>query len=148
MRPPIFFLLAAMALPAQAPPAPTPAEIARQQLEYTRAHYTKYDYRIAMRDGIRLFTTVYIPKDTSHNNPIVMQRTPYSVAPYGIDNYRGSLGPSDLSPKKASFSFIRTCAGVIFPKAPSSTCRRTRRISAAPPIRMRAPTRGTPSTGW
>jgi putative CocE/NonD family hydrolase len=60
MRPPIFFLLAAMALPAQAPPAPTPAEIARQQLEYTRAHYTKYDYRIAMRDGIRLFTTVYI----------------------------------------------------------------------------------------
>lgn len=28
-----------------------------------RDSYTKYDYRIPMRDGIHIFTSVYIPKD-------------------------------------------------------------------------------------
>ena len=37
----------------------------KQQLEYTRAHYTKYDYRIPMRDGVKLFTAVYVPKDAA-----------------------------------------------------------------------------------
>ena len=55
-------------------------EIIRKQLEYTRAHYTKYDYRIPMRDGVKLFTSVYAPKDKSQRYPILMQRTPYSVA--------------------------------------------------------------------
>ena len=67
-----------------------------QGLEYVKAHYTKYEYRIPMRDGVRLFTSVYVPKDESHTYPIVMQRTPYSVAPYGIDKYRENLGPSPL----------------------------------------------------
>ena len=26
-------------------------------------HYTKYEHRISMRDGVRLFTRVYVPKD-------------------------------------------------------------------------------------
>jgi putative CocE/NonD family hydrolase len=77
---------------------PTP-EQRRQQLEYTRAHYTKYDYRIPMRDGVKLFTSVYVPKDTSQQYPIIMERTPYSVGPYGIDNYRPVLGPSELFTK-------------------------------------------------
>jgi putative CocE/NonD family hydrolase len=64
-------------------------------LEYTRAHYTKHDFRIPMRDGSRLFTSVYTPKDASKSYPILMQRTPYSVGPYGVDNYRSSLGPSE-----------------------------------------------------
>ncbi len=89
-------LFAVAALHAQ-PPSP---EIVRAQLEYTRAHYTKYDYRIPMRDGVKLFTTVYAPKDTSQTYPILMQRTPYSVAPYGIDNYRPVVGPSDLYTKE------------------------------------------------
>jgi putative CocE/NonD family hydrolase len=100
------FLLLALPglLPAQ--PAATPAtETAAKQLEYTRAHYTKYDYRIPMRDGVKLFTTVYVPKDMSLTYPIMMTRTPYSVAPYGIDNYRGILGPSDLFTKE-SFIFV------------------------------------------
>jgi putative CocE/NonD family hydrolase len=70
-------------------------ELVRRQLEYTRAHYTKYEYRIPMRDGVKLFTTVYVPKDSSQTYPILMQRTPYSVSPYGIDNYRPVLGPSE-----------------------------------------------------
>ncbi|MBX7185092.1 MAG: CocE/NonD family hydrolase [Vicinamibacteria bacterium] len=59
-----------------------------------RARYTKHEFRIRMRDGVSLFTAVYTPKDTSRSYPIMMERTPYSVAPYGIDNYPASLGPS------------------------------------------------------
>jgi putative CocE/NonD family hydrolase len=65
-----------------------------QGLEYVKSHYTKYEYRIPTRDGVRLFTAVYVPKDDSQNYPIMLQRTPYSVAPYGIDKYRPDLGPT------------------------------------------------------
>jgi hypothetical protein len=52
-----------------------------------REHYTKYEYRIPMRDGVRLFTAVYVPKDPKHVYPIMLTRTPYSVGPYGVDAY-------------------------------------------------------------
>jgi len=48
-------------------------------------NYSKFEYRIAMRDGIRLFTSVYVPKDVFSDGktyPILMERTGYSVAPY------------------------------------------------------------------
>jgi putative CocE/NonD family hydrolase len=80
-------------------------DLARKQLEYTRAHYTKYDFRVPMRDGVRLFTTVYVPKDTSGAYPILMERTPYSVAPYGVDNYRAVIGPSEAA-EKEGFIFV------------------------------------------
>ena len=66
-----------------------------QGVEYIRANYTKYEVRIAMRDGKKLFTSIYVPKDTSEKWPIMLDRTPYSVAPYGIDSDRGNLGPSE-----------------------------------------------------
>src|ERR1700683_1035281 len=91
-------LLFGAAIQAQ-PPQPDQKEI-RKQLEYTKAHYTKYDYRIPMRDGVKLFTSVYLPKDTSQKYPILIQRTPYSVAPYGVDNYRNFVGPSDAFTKE------------------------------------------------
>jgi hypothetical protein len=75
-------------------------ELLRKQLEYTRAHYTKYEYRIPTRDGVKLFTTVYVPKDFSQTYPIMLHRTPYSVSPYGIDNYRPVLGPSEVFEKE------------------------------------------------
>ena len=59
-----------------------------------KAHYTKYEYRIPMRDGVHLFTSVYVPKDSSQPYPFLIDRTPYSVAPYGVDAYRTRLGPS------------------------------------------------------
>ena len=71
-----------------------PRRAAAQGIEYVRANYTKYEYRIPMRDGVRLFTSVYVPKDAAKPHPIVIARTPYSVAPYGIDSYRENLGPS------------------------------------------------------
>jgi hypothetical protein len=64
--------------------------------DYVRANYTKSEYRVPMRDGVRLFVAVYAPKDTSRRYPIWMSRTPYTVAPYGVENYRGSLGPSEF----------------------------------------------------
>ncbi len=59
-----------------------------------KEHYTKYEYRIPMRDGAHLFTSVYVPKDPSQPYPFLIVRTPYSVAPYGVDQYRKHLGPS------------------------------------------------------
>ncbi len=71
-----------------------------QGLEYVKAHYTKYEYQIPMRDGKRLFTTVYVPKDDSQKYPMLLKRTPYSVRPYGADQYPDSLGPSSLFGKE------------------------------------------------
>jgi len=67
---------------------------------FVRAHYTKYEYRIPMRDGVRLFTAVYVPKvsafpDDPGPYPFLMERTPYNVGPYGEDHYPVQLGPSN-----------------------------------------------------
>ena len=58
-----------------------------------RDHYTKTEVSIAMRDGKKLYTVVFAPKDVSKTYPILMERTPYSV-PYGSDKFPGSIGPS------------------------------------------------------
>jgi putative CocE/NonD family hydrolase len=63
---------------------------------YVKENYRKYEYQIPMRDGKKLFTSVYVPKDQSKKYPVMMDRTPYSVAPYGLGAYKGSLGPSAL----------------------------------------------------
>ncbi|HXT41918.1 MAG TPA: CocE/NonD family hydrolase [Candidatus Angelobacter sp.] len=59
---------------------------------YLREHYTKYEYRIPMRDGVHLFTRVYAPKDDSQTWPILLTRTPYALKPYGEDNYNTPSG--------------------------------------------------------
>ncbi len=59
-----------------------------------KAHYTKQEFRIPMRDGVRLFTIVYAPRDTTTKYPILMTRTPYGVDPYSPDAYPERLGPS------------------------------------------------------
>ncbi len=71
-----------------------------QGIEYVKANYTKYEYRVAMRDGKRLFTSVYAPKDATKKYPILLNRTPYSVAPYGADQYKTDLGPSTVIAKE------------------------------------------------
>lgn len=79
--------------------------VAQPLAEYVKANYTKYEYRIPMRDGKRLFTSVYIPKDASRTYPFLLSRTPYSVAPYGEDKYRPSLGPNEAF-AKAGYIFV------------------------------------------
>ncbi len=58
-------------------------------------HYTKQEVDIAMRDGVKLHTTIYSPKDTSQKYPILMQRTPYSSRPYGEGKMRSKIGPNE-----------------------------------------------------
>ncbi len=55
-------------------------------------HYTKYEHRIPMRDGVRLFTRIYVPKDDSQPWPILLTRTPYALKPYGTENYNDPVG--------------------------------------------------------
>jgi putative CocE/NonD family hydrolase len=89
-------------------PAPAGLTTAASTTSSARENYSKYDYRIAMRDGTRLFTSVYIPKDVQTDGkkyPILLQRTPYSVRPYGVDQFPSSLGPSELYAKD-KFIFV------------------------------------------
>jgi uncharacterized protein len=58
-----------------------------------RANYEKQEHMVAMRDGVKLFTSIYAPKEKSRPYPFLMTRTPYGVGPYGADSYRHSLGP-------------------------------------------------------
>jgi len=80
-------LLATCVLALADPAAPVTAA-------WLAEHYTKYEYRIPMRDGVRLFTRVLIPKDTAQHWPMVMTRTPYDLKPYGSDNYPDLSGSS------------------------------------------------------
>jgi putative CocE/NonD family hydrolase len=87
------------------PPASDPP-----QEDFVRAHYTKYEFRIPMRDGKHLFTAVYVPKASAFPDdrgpyPILMDRTPYSVGPYGEDQYPKRLGPSDEF-EKGGYIFV------------------------------------------
>ncbi|HEV7999642.1 MAG TPA: CocE/NonD family hydrolase, partial [Planctomycetaceae bacterium] len=89
------------------PPPADPAQVAE-----TKAHYTKYEYKIPMRDGVKLFTSVYVPKDQTQKYPMLMTRTPYSVRPYGEDQYRNRLGQSPLYDKSGYifvFQDVRGC---------------------------------------
>jgi putative CocE/NonD family hydrolase len=58
-----------------------------------------------MRDGVRLFTAVYVPRDQSLAYPILLLRTPYGVGPYGAANYPDSLGPCE-SFAKSGYIFV------------------------------------------
>ena len=76
-------------------------------MAYIRENYSKYEYKIAMRDGIKLFTAVYVPKDVEDGRkyPLLMVRTPYNVAPYGEDQFPATLGPSPLFARE-KFIFV------------------------------------------
>jgi uncharacterized protein len=92
---------------ARAGAAATRGDDDAQSVADIREHYTKYEYRIAMRDGAKLFTAVYVPKDASpaKTYPFLIERTPYSVGPYGPDNYPKHLGPAP-SFVKDGFIFV------------------------------------------
>lgn len=84
----LFFVAVPAVLAAQRP-APDP-----KRVDLVRERYTKHEALVPMRDGVRLFTSIYTPKDRKAAYPILLNRTPYTVAPYGIDNYRQALGPN------------------------------------------------------
>src|SRR5438874_2923688 len=80
--------LAACPSPAAQPPGNPSA--------YVKENFTRKDVAIPMRDGAKLHTVIYAPKDHSKKYPILMMRTPYSVGPYDKEKFKDSLGPSSL----------------------------------------------------
>jgi len=66
--------------------------------DFVKTHYAKYEYRIPMRDGVKLFASVYVPQAGAFKDagpyPFLMTRTPYSCAPYGEDKFPARIGPS------------------------------------------------------
>jgi putative CocE/NonD family hydrolase len=77
---------AAATLPNDAPLFTQELREPADEARALREHYTKYVYSVPMRDGVRLYTTAYIPKDRSRTYPLLLVRTPYSVEPYGAEN--------------------------------------------------------------
>ena len=76
------------------PAAQQAQQQASELAQYIKANYTKREVMIPMRDGVKLFTAIYSPRDASQPYPILFSRTPFTVAPYGLDSYRDLLGPS------------------------------------------------------
>jgi putative CocE/NonD family hydrolase len=74
---------------------PTPGSGEADVAQYIRDNFAKREVQIPMRDGAKLFTAIYTPRDTRRSYPILMRRTPYSVGPYGADSYPSSLGPNE-----------------------------------------------------
>jgi hypothetical protein len=69
------------------------------------AHYSKREVMIPMRDGVKLFTSIYEPKETSAPAPILLRRTPYSCGPYGETEFPDIIGPSTLFHDKG-YAFV------------------------------------------
>ncbi len=64
------------------------AQVTNPDSVYIVTNYYKIERSIPMRDGVKLFTAIYIPKDASKKYPIMMTRSPYSCAPYGENKFR------------------------------------------------------------
>ena len=79
--------------------------LAAQDAAYLKAHYTKQEVYIPMRDGVRLFTAIYAPQNTAQKYPIILQRTPYSIRPYGVDRMPDWMPPSMLEAREG-FIFV------------------------------------------
>ncbi|MXV16048.1 CocE/NonD family hydrolase [Hufsiella ginkgonis] len=83
------------------------------QSQYAKTNYTKKEVYITMRDGTKLFTAIYTPKDASAQKkyPMIMQRTCYSVAPYGEDKFPAKLGPSEIMMKEGYIAVYQDVRG-------------------------------------
>ncbi|HEX4857460.1 MAG TPA: CocE/NonD family hydrolase [Usitatibacteraceae bacterium] len=100
-----WILVAAFMSALQVTPVAAQAPAAAAAEYSIKEHYTKYEYRIPMRDGVKLFTVVFAPKDHSKPYPFLMERTPYGAGPYGVDFPAERLGPSKDFPK-AGYLFV------------------------------------------
>ncbi len=78
---------------------------------YVRDHFAKQEVTIEMRDGIKLHTSIYSPKDTSKTYPILLKRTPYSCKPYGESEYPSSLSPNKYMMKQGYIVVVQDVRG-------------------------------------
>ncbi|WNW00660.1 CocE/NonD family hydrolase [Tenacibaculum sp. HL-MS23] len=78
---------------------------------YVKDNFTKKEVTISMRDGVKLHTTIYTPKDTSKTYPILMQRTPYSSRPYGDGKFKTKIGPNSILMKEGNIVVYQDVRG-------------------------------------
>ena len=95
----VILIIASVCLSAAAQPVQTNEQ--RELAQYIRDNYDKREVMVPMRDGVKLFTSIYTPKDSAQRVPILLNRTPYAVRPYGKDaqgaeQFRATLGPNPL----------------------------------------------------
>jgi hypothetical protein len=83
------------------------AQAPQSDFELLRARYTKREVMIPMRDGVKLFTSIYVPKDTARLHPVILMRTPYSVAPYGPDRFSVFLGNQHRALAREGYIIVR-----------------------------------------
>ncbi|PRX46410.1 CocE/NonD family hydrolase [Salegentibacter salegens] len=88
-----------------------PVQIIAQEEYDVKEHYNKTEVDIPMRDGTLLHTTIYSPKDTSKEYPILMQRTPYSSRPYGEDQFRSLISPNEYLMKEGNIVVYQDVRG-------------------------------------
>ena len=74
--------------------APAAAAAAENHADWLRDNYHKAEHMVSMRDGIELYTQVYVPTQISGPHPVMLFRTPYSIGSYGRDEFRRRLEPS------------------------------------------------------
>jgi len=103
------FLFIGLTFSALAASAQAPAATRAQDSAFVRQNYRKVEQLVTMRDGVKLATILYVPRDAdrAHSYPIIMERTPYSAGPRGENNYPlHGPGPSrELSQEKYIFVY-------------------------------------------
>ena len=122
-------------------------EAPSKEEKYFKAHYEKHEYRIPMRDGVNLFTSVYEPRDSAQQHPILLTRTPYSVAPYGPDAY-ASMGDLSFRFVEAGYIFVAQDVRGRYYSEGKFVHMTPEKDQHGRPISMKALTPTIRSTGW
>src|SRR5680860_1117876 len=81
------------------------------KINFVNENYDKMETTITMRDGVKLFTAIYSPKDKSKTYPILLQRTPYSCRPYGVDSLKKSIAPNKFMMKEGNIVVYQDVRG-------------------------------------
>ncbi|MFO0676154.1 MAG: CocE/NonD family hydrolase [Polyangiaceae bacterium] len=89
------------------PVVPAPIVTDAELADALREHYTKFEWRIPMRDGVKLHTVAFVPKDPSRTYPVMLERTPYGVKPYGADEFPDASATRPLRRVAPSAEFVR-----------------------------------------
>jgi len=89
----------------------TSKEDTKKPNTYVKDNYDKQEVTIEMRDGTKLHTEIYSPKDKSKTYPILLKRTPYSCAPYGEDKYKTNIAPNPQLMKEGNIVVYQDVRG-------------------------------------
>jgi putative CocE/NonD family hydrolase len=117
-------LLAAPPLRAQSAQVAEATEVGRR--------YAKREVLVPMRDGVQLFTAIYTPKNLRGAYPILLQRTPYGVMPYGEEAFPEQLGPSARFQEEGFIFVYQDVRGRMMSGGTFENMRPQRTVSGAP----------------